>query len=108
MLSPSLKGQITLFLYKDAIHRIPFLQGRDPKFYLRYLDRMEPLKFHKETVMIKRGTIAQRMYFIVKGKVLNKYQNRVYSDGAVIGETELIFKSVSIVFTERFYIETKR
>lgn len=93
LLTPSLKGQLTLFLYKDAIHRIPFLQGRDPKFYLQYLDKMEPLKFHKETVMIKRGTVAQRMYFIVKGKVLNTALNRVYSDGAVIGETELVFKA---------------
>ncbi len=43
--------------------------------------------------MIKLGTVAQRMYFIVKGRVLNASLNRVYSDGAIIGETELIFKA---------------
>ena len=81
-------------MYKDAIHRIPFLQGRDPKFYLQYLDKLEPLKFQKDTVMLKRGTVAQRVFFIVKGKVLNSTINRIYSDGAVVGETEIIFKSV--------------
>lgn len=91
-------------MYKDAIHRIPFLQGRDPKFYLQYLDKLEPLKFQKDTVMLKRGTVAQRLFFIVKGKVLNSTINRIYSDGAVVGETEIIFKSVSIyIFCELFY-----
>ncbi len=95
MLTPSLKGQLTLFLYRDAIQRVPFLQGREPKFYLEYLDKLEPVKFQKETVMLKRGTLPQRMYFIVKGRVLNTTLNRVYSDGAIIGETEIYFKVVS-------------
>jgi hypothetical protein len=71
LLTPSLRGQLSLFLYRDAIHKIPFLQGRDPLFYLEYLEKFEPLKFQRETVLLKRGTVAQRLYFVVKGKVLN-------------------------------------
>jgi CRP-like cAMP-binding protein len=93
LLTPSLKGQLTMFLYRDAILRIPFLQGRDPQFYLLFLDKLEPVKFQRETVMLKKGTVAQRLYFIVKGRVLNTTFNRIYSDGAVIGETDIIYRT---------------
>ena len=33
------------------------------------------------------------MYFIVKGRVINTTCNRIYSDGAVIGETDIIYRS---------------
>jgi|LauGreDrversion4_2_1035121.scaffolds.fasta_scaffold24205_3 CRP-like cAMP-binding protein len=42
--------------------------------------------------MLKRGTVAQRVYFIVKGRVLNVQTQRIYSDGALIGETDIIYK----------------
>ena len=42
--------------------------------------------------MLKRGTVAQRVYFIVKGRVLNVQTQRIYSDGSVIGETDIIYK----------------
>lgn len=60
-----------------------------------YLDKLEPVKFQRETVILKKGTVAQRLYFIVKGRVLNKTSNRIYSDGALIGETDVIFRRVS-------------
>jgi hypothetical protein len=44
--------------------------------------------------MLKRGTVAQRLYFIVKGRVLNVQTQRIYSDGSLIGETDIIYKKV--------------
>lgn len=61
-------------------------------FYLEYLDKLEPLKFQRETVMLKCGTLAQRVYFIVKGRVVNVQTHRIYSDGSLIGETDIIYK----------------
>lgn len=93
LLPPTLKSELTKFLYKDAIQRIPFLQGRHPMFYYLYLDRLEPVKFQKETIILKKGTVAQRMYFIVKGRVINTTCNRIYSDGSLIGETDIIYRT---------------
>ena len=59
---------------------------------MEYLEKLEPLKFQRETIMLKRGTVAQRVYFIVKGRVLNVQTQRIYSDGSVIGETDIIYK----------------
>jgi CRP-like cAMP-binding protein len=42
--------------------------------------------------MLKRGTVSRRVYFIVKGRVLNVQTQRIYSDGSVIGETDIIYK----------------
>ena len=52
ILPPNLKTQLTLFLYQDAIIRIPFLQMRDQMFYLNYLDRLTPVKFSSDMILL--------------------------------------------------------
>jgi hypothetical protein len=52
VLPPFLKTNLALFLYQDAIREIPFLQNRDQMFYLNFLDRLIPLKFKKDTVIL--------------------------------------------------------
>ena len=53
ILPPNLKTKLSLFLYQEAIRNITFLQQRDQMFYLNYLDKLIPLRFKADMVMIK-------------------------------------------------------
>jgi hypothetical protein len=62
---------LALFLYQDAIREIPFLHNRDQEFYLDYLDKLIPLKFQQDTVIIKQKTKPEGVLFILRGEVVN-------------------------------------
>lgn len=72
-------------------------------FYLNYLDKLIPMKFQKDTIIIKKKSRPEEIFFIIKGSILNMDSKRIFSTGALIGETDLIYKRVSI-FKERILI----
>ncbi|CDW78950.1 UNKNOWN [Stylonychia lemnae] len=91
-LPPSLKTRLALFLYHDAIAAIPFLQNRSQIFYLNFLSELIPMKFQRNTVILKQGTRPEEVFFILKGVVINPGSQRTMSAGSMIGETDYIYK----------------
>jgi len=90
VLPPFLKTNLALFLYQDAIREIPFLQNRDQMFYLNYLDRLIPLKFKADTVILKEETKPEEVIFILSGEVINLQTQRIFGIGGMLGETDII------------------
>lgn len=41
---------------------------------------------------MKAKTRAEEVFLILKGEVINKETKRIFSVGAIIGETDLVFK----------------
>ncbi len=73
-------------------------------FYLNYLDKLIPMKFHKDTIIIKKKSRPEEIFFIISGSVLNQDSRRIFSTGSLIGETDIIFKRVSLIYSLfRFY-----
>jgi len=94
-LPPSLKSEMLLFLYHEAIDTIPFLQFRPQEFYLQYLDKLEPLKFKAGTQILKAHTRPEEVFFILKGEVYNEVKQRVFVKGSILGVTDIIRNRVS-------------
>lgn len=55
VLPASLKIQLTRFLNRDAIERVPFLKNRSDTFYLNYLEKFKPMRFDKDDIIFERG-----------------------------------------------------
>eukprot|EP00347_Sterkiella_histriomuscorum_P000844 403374301 len=104
VLPPFLKTNLALFLYKEAIREIPFLQNRDQNFYLDFLDLLIPLKFEKDTVILKKKSKPEEILFILSGEVINEQSNRVFTVGSIIGETDVYFNKRERI--ESFKAET--
>ena len=63
-----------------------------------------------EANLILKRTKSEEVFFILSGNVLNKESKRIFSTGALIGETDIIFKrdrretymAISTVYTLMF------
>jgi hypothetical protein len=82
---------MALFLYQDAIREIPFLQNRDQMFYLNYLDQLIPLKFKKDTVILKEKTKPEEVIFVLSGEIKNVESGRLFGVGSMLGETDILY-----------------
>jgi hypothetical protein len=71
ILPSNLKTSIAVFLYRDAIHSVKFLQNRDHTFYESYLDKLRPLRINKNDIILKEGTRPKEVMFVMSGNVLN-------------------------------------
>ena len=71
---------------------IPFLQDRDPTFYLTYLEKLIPLKFKVGTIILKKGVRPEEVFMILSGEALNITTNRIFSVGSMIGELDIVNK----------------
>lgn len=63
-------------------------------FYINYLEKLIPMKFKEGTIIIKEKTRPEEIFLILKGEVLNCTTDRVFSAGAILGETDIILKRV--------------
>ena len=72
ILPTNLKTQLIIFLYKDAIKAIKFLQKRKKIFYEIYLERLKPMRFDKNTVILEKGSRPNEICLIMSGTVLNE------------------------------------
>ncbi len=86
ILPTNLKTQLAIFLYKDAIKAIRFLQKRKKSFYETYLDKLKPMRFDKHTVIFEKGSRANEVYLVMSGVVLNESTGRLFKAGTMFGE----------------------
>ena len=86
-----------MFLYKEVIVTVPFFQNRSEQFYLENLQLLTPLKFIEGANIIKENTKSEELFFILNGEVFNTITNRIFTTGALIGETDIVFKRVILL-----------
>lgn len=81
-----------MFLYIDAVSKIPFLQNREDYFYLNCLEKFEYLKFPANSIILRKNSRPDEVFFILKGSILNTTSSKIFRCGTMIGETDLYFK----------------
>jgi len=92
VLPAPLKIQLTRFLNKDAIERVPFLQGREELFYLNYLEKFKPMRFDRDDIIFERGQKAREIFLNISGEVVNSSTNRVFRAGIMFGQDDILFQ----------------
>lgn len=91
ILPTNLKTQLAVFLYKDAIKTIRFLQHRKKSFYEVFLDKLKPMRFDRNMIIFEKGSKANEVCLIMSGVVLNESTGRLFTAGSMFGEQDVYF-----------------
>ena len=94
-LPPSLGTEISLFLKRDFIQRVPIFQGASEEFIKEIALHMKPLVFLPGDYVYKAGELGRDMYFISRGtlEALSKDGKTIYATlaaGDFFGEIALV------------------
>jgi len=68
-LNPVLKTEMVLYLYQDAINRVPFFNGKNPHFIAAMVQYLQPETYSPSDVISRQGEPATCMYFVSRGAV---------------------------------------
>jgi hypothetical protein len=85
ILPANLQIQLTRFIYKDIIEKIPFLKNRSDRFYLQYLDKLKPMRFDPYQLIWDKDQKAKEVFFIIDGIIHNEENDRVLNSGMMFG-----------------------
>jgi CRP-like cAMP-binding protein len=104
-----LKSETNYFIYKEAIDTIKILQDKDQRFYSEFIIQFKPLVLKRGTIIIKEGSIALEIYFLLRGCIKRStYSKNVelenpaphyLIEGTIFGEQDMIFNRMT---QERF------
>jgi len=94
-LSPSLITEVSLFLKRDIIEKVPFFTGASDELIREIALQMRPVVYTPGDFVFRAGDQGREMYFISKGTldVLAKDGTTVYTrltDGDFFGEIALL------------------
>ncbi len=94
-LSVSLRGEVSLFLKKDVIEKVPFFNGASEELVREISLAMRPAVYMPGDAIFRAGEQGQEMYFIGRGEVevLGKDGTSVQAvlrDGDFFGEGALV------------------
>jgi voltage-gated potassium channel len=96
-LPPSLRTEVSLFLKRDIIEKVPLFQGASDEFIREIALQMTPVIFTPGDYVYKAGEWGRDMYFITQGtvEVVSKDGSVVYAtltDGNFFGEIALVLQ----------------
>lgn len=91
ILPTNLKAQMLLVLFKEPISCIKILQNKDPHFIIDYLPKLQPIVVKSNTIIMSKNTFPADIFFVFKGSVKNKSNDKIFSEGSIIGETDIIY-----------------
>ncbi|EQC38482.1 hypothetical protein SDRG_04190 [Saprolegnia diclina VS20] len=87
-LSPGLRGEIEVYTSGEWIHRIPFFVGGPTSQHIRFVtaitQRLEPMLYPPNEVMIHMGDATDVLYIISRGLVARL--GRLFGKGHFVGE----------------------
>jgi len=89
----SLNMEISLFLNKDILERVPLFKNASEIFIREVIQLLEPLVFIPGDYLIRQGEFGDCMYFISSGEIevlVNDIKVATLGAGAFFGETALI------------------
>ena len=67
-LGSTLRTDILLHLERDLIAKIPFFAGKVPQFVADTLSMLQPMVFQVGDTIVREGSQADEMYFLVRGQ----------------------------------------
>jgi len=69
-LSPSLRSEVTRFVLKETLGRIPlFSQQLDPDFQLEVFPLLKPVSYEKGEIVMRRGEPSRDLLFLLTGAI---------------------------------------
>lgn len=94
-LSKALRTQLTLSIHRQAVSRVLFFQRQDPSFLSTIVPLLEYRRYPPGMVLYERGTYADEVYFMGKGRVSFvvgplRVPIRTMGEGGIVGETEVL------------------
>lgn len=96
MLPYGLRSEVSLYLKRDVIQRVPFFKTASDQFIREISNAMRPLVVTPDEDVFHIGDRARHMYFIVKGQLDVTDENNVVvgtlTDGDFFGEMALLEK----------------
>ena len=96
-LSSNLRTEVILNVEADLVEKIPFFAGKTPTFIGACIQMLQPLNVQEGDFIIKEGSAADEMFFLVKGTAAVIYgTNEVkrLEKGAYFGEIGCILGGV--------------
>jgi len=91
-----LRFDVSLFLNRDLISKVPFFRNCEEGFIKRLAVDLSPRLFSPGETIIKAGDIGDEMYFISKGKVeIRSAEGNLlgtFGSGSFFGEIALVFQ----------------
>ena len=96
-LSANLKNEIITHVERDLIERIPFFSAKSASFIADCIQLMQPMVVHENDFIIKEGSAADEMYFLIKGRAAVFYGNRKVKalvEGSYFGEIGCIMGGI--------------
>ena len=96
-LGSGLRADILMHLERNVIEQIPFLQDKVPQFVADCVSMFAPMVFNEGDFIVKEGTQADEMYFLVKGTAGVFYGSKlaaVINEGSYFGEIGCIMGGI--------------
>lgn len=96
-LPPTLRTEVSLFLNRDIIQKVPLFRGTSEEFIRAIALGMRPVIFVPGDYIMRAGEQGEEMYFISKGtvEVISADGRQVYAtltDGDFVGEIALVLR----------------
>ena len=96
-LGSGLRADVLLYMDRNLISAIPFLQNKVPQFVADCISMFQPMVFQESDYICKENTQADEMYFLVKGRAGIYYGSRlvhVLEEGSYFGEIGCIMGGI--------------
>jgi len=96
-LSTTLRNDIITHVEAELISKIPFFLGKSPTFVANTIQMLQPMVVHEGDYIIKEGSAADEMYFLIKGTAAVYYgstQVKRLEEGSYFGEIGCILGGV--------------
>lgn len=94
-LPPGLHGEVSLFLKRGIIRKVPFFREADDDLVRDIAMQMHPVVYTPGDVIVREGDPGSRMYFISRGRLeVRSVDGSIHADlrdGEFFGEMALIY-----------------
>jgi len=96
-LGSTLRTDILLHLERDLVAKIPFFVGKVPQFVADTLSMLQPMVFQLGDTIVREGSQADEMYFLVRGRATVLYGEKevlTIEAGSYFGEIGCIMGGI--------------
>jgi CRP-like cAMP-binding protein len=100
MLSDKFGEELTACITQNELQNVFIFKDADSEFLHRLAITLVPVQFFQNQIIMKKGDIANAMYFLVKGTVqaVDEYSTKVFATfepGSFFGEIGLLMKNTT-------------
>jgi len=98
-LSKSLYSEIYNNFFQDVLEKVIFFRNKPKQFLIKLMPLLKPTNFNQGDYIYKERDPAMEVFFVVKGRVISKCQDRlnkaraqIFVEGSFFGEIDIFMK----------------